>query len=111
MYKVITKPRYLGKNLVLLNRNYSKVQFPQESKEYVSSDKPTLSQFKNPLLHFFLIASSTYIIMNGICITLENKEREKEIIKEQKSLESKIQTHFDKENLKRWYSMLKFWNR
>ncbi|EGV65221.1 hypothetical protein CANTEDRAFT_102588 [Yamadazyma tenuis ATCC 10573] len=89
-------------------RNYSSIKFPQAANEIVH-EKPNLSQFKNPLLHTFLIASSTYMVLHIIALIDQYDEEEKILSREEKVLEEKIQSIIDEtkiRNEKSWYSFL-----
>ncbi|CAK7901229.1 hypothetical protein CAAN1_06S03070 [[Candida] anglica] len=85
-------------------RHYS-VKFPQ-----TSAPAPTVGQFRNPLLHCFLLASSTYIVLHTVWLSLEYEHREKELKKSTELLESRIQTYVDARSTadksKKWW---KFW--
>lgn len=75
--------------------------------------KPKISQFKTPLLHTFLIASTTYLLLNTIAMTLEYEEEKQKIETLEKSIESEIQTAIDnkkKQLESKWYQKLPlFW--
>lgn len=57
--------------------------------------KPQISQFKGPLLHTFLLASTTYIVLQTVWMNLEYSEKRAELEAESKSLEDKIQRLVD----------------
>lgn len=93
-------------------RSYSYVNFPQG--DSIESPKPTLSQFKNPLFHCFLIASTTYIVLHIVWTSLSSSEKEAKFIEKTKVLEDRIQQLVDErknefESTRKWSNMLKFW--
>lgn len=87
-------------------RKYSSIKFPQEFKT-ANNEKPTLSQFRNPLFHTFLIASSTYMLIHLFVSVSEYESEEKVLLKQEKDLESEIQSLIDVKAAqvpkKRWY--------
>ncbi|CUM54124.1 uncharacterized protein AC631_04744 [Debaryomyces fabryi] len=93
-------------------RGYSYVNFPLgDSTEPL---KPTLSQFKNPLFHCFLIASTTYIVLHIVWINLSSSEKEAKFIEKTKVLEDRIQQLVDDrkneyESKRKWSNVFKFW--
>ncbi|CAH6723093.1 hypothetical protein CLIB1444_13S00166 [[Candida] jaroonii] len=75
------------------------------------NSKPNISQFKTPLLHTFLIASTTYLLLNTIAMTLEYEEEKQKIENLEKSIEFEIQTVIDnkkKQLESRWYQKIPF---
>ena len=93
-------------------RSYSYVKFPQG--DSIESQKPTLSQFKNPLFHCFLIASTTYIVLHIVWTSLSSSEKEAKLIEKTRVLEDRIQELVDEkkdkfESTRRWSNMFKFW--
>lgn len=90
-------------------RHYS-VKFPQ-SVEELQPQKPKVGQFKTPLFHTFLIASSTYMFLHMVGLALEHEEEQKLYIQAEKELETEIQTLVDQKKLqlqlRRWYHF--FW--
>lgn len=87
-------------------RKYSNIKFPQEFKQ-VNNEKATIGQFRNPLFHTFLIASSTYMLIHLFVSIYEYQQEEKCLLKEEKDLEHEIQAIIDekasKVPTKRWY--------
>lgn len=93
-------------------RSYSYVNFPQG--DSIESRKPTLSQFKNPLFHCFLIASTTYIVLHIVYTSISCSEKEELFIERTKVLEDRIQQLVDEkknklESTRKWSNMFKFW--
>ena len=93
-------------------RSYSYVNFPQG--DSIESPKPTLSQFKNPLFHCFLVASTTYIVLHTVWTNLNSSEKEERFIDKTKAFEDRIQQLVDKkrnelESKKSWSHVFKFW--
>lgn len=93
-------------------RSYSYVNFPQGNS--IEPRKPTLSQFKNPLFHCFLIASTTYIVLHIVWTSLSSSEKEAKFIEKTKVLEDRIQQLVDErknefESTRKWSNMFKFW--
>lgn len=104
----ITRKNFLYKIL----RDYSYVNFPLGNS--AEPPKPTLSQFKNPLFHCFLIASTTYIVLHTIWINLSSSEKEAKFIEKTGVLEDRIQQLVDDrknayESKRTWYNVFKFW--
>ncbi|KAK6455030.1 uncharacterized protein RJT20DRAFT_54241 [Scheffersomyces xylosifermentans] len=74
-------------------RSYSTVKFPEAGFQPKQiQQKPQIRQFANPLLHAFLIASTTYIVLHSIWIRLEREEKEQVLTQRSKELEETIQT-------------------
>ncbi|OBA23373.1 hypothetical protein METBIDRAFT_35330 [Metschnikowia bicuspidata var. bicuspidata NRRL YB-4993] len=77
--------------------------------------KPKLSEFKNPLLHTFLLASATYMALQALWSALEYEHVEAELLKKSQILETEMQEAIedarkDMVPMKRgWLSSLKFW--
>lgn len=85
-------------------RRFYSVRFP----EHVGtiSTKPKISEFKNPLLHTFLIASSTCLVLHSLWLSLEKVEREKELAGRAKEMEAEIQKIVDENKpkvAKKWW--------
>lgn len=95
-----------------IQKQYSTVKFPQPTQDL--STKPKLSQFKNPLFHTFLLASTTYIILHTIWLNLEFNEKKRTLEYQSKDLEEEIQNLVDDKkaniqnnNKRSWYP--RFW--
>lgn len=56
----------------------------------VKEVKPKLSQFKNPLYHTFLVASSAYIFLHTMWFALEYEEEKKRLEAKSEALEKEI---------------------
>ena len=90
-------------------RSYS-VKFPQDHQE-LNESKPNISQFKYPLFHTFLIASTTYMVLHAVSLSIDIGDEEKKYSEEEADLEQEIKTIVDQKKEmanKRWYSYL--WN-
>lgn len=75
---------------------------------------PTLRDFRYPLFHTFLMASSAFMALNALWYALEYEEVEKQLVAESASLESALQLALDdaaNDLTKRrsWASRLWFW--
>lgn len=92
----------------LFARRYS-VRFATEFDEL--NKKPTIGQFKYPLFHVFLIASSTYMAMNAWWYALEYEQTEKKLKEQSAVLDSQLQAALEEINAtkkellhkKHWY--------
>lgn len=80
--------------------------------------KPKLSEFKNPLLHTFLLASATYMALQALWSGLEYEHVEAELLEKSKVLEAEMQSALetarqDMEATNRhvWFPRLQFWKR
>lgn len=99
--------------LCQLTRKYSNVKFPQGND--IEPGKPTIGQFKTPLFHCFLIASTTYITLQAVWISLTREEKEEEFISETKALEEKVQHLVEEKKNEldykrnKWYNIFKIW--
>ncbi|KAK6462662.1 hypothetical protein DFJ63DRAFT_169367 [Scheffersomyces coipomensis] len=97
---------------ILTKRSYSTVNFSHIN-EAPKAPKPQIRQFSNPLLHTFLFASSTYILLNSIWLSLEHENKEKELLAKSKLLEDTIQELLDQkkvelehsESSRKWYKL------
>lgn len=61
------------------------VRFPQPN-----TTKPSLGQFRAPLLHTFLVASTAYIGLHTVWAKLEYDERKRVLERESNELEGRI---------------------
>lgn len=77
----------------LAQRQYSTVRFSTQFD--AANPKPTLAQFKYPLFHVFLIASSTYMAMNAWWYALEYKEKEQKLQEAARALDLELQAVID----------------
>lgn len=84
-------------------RNYS-VRFPQTTEE-LNHEKPTLSDFKNPLLHTFLIASSAYMALHIFVLSHEYEVEEQKLADKERSLEVEIEELLKQKKQKKWFSL------
>jgi hypothetical protein len=57
--------------------------------------KPALSEFRDALLHCFLLASTTYVALHTVWYVLELAERERELAATAAALETRIQALVD----------------
>ncbi|ODV78159.1 uncharacterized protein CANTADRAFT_7611 [Suhomyces tanzawaensis NRRL Y-17324] len=91
-----------------LARTLAKITFPEAQ----AQPKPKLSEFKNPLLHTFLVASSTCLVLHAVWLRLEYEVEEKKLAEKTKQLEDSIQDLLDEKRVeiersnKRWYHYL-----
>lgn len=93
-------------------RRMFSVKFPQsyEDLNHPVQSNPSLGQFKNPLFHCFLIASSTYMMFHIVSLKLEHDKEQQRYTYQEKELESSIQTIIDQKKRlldRRWYHI--FW--
>lgn len=105
--------------LALPRRHYS-VKFSENfDGQNPAPTKPTLGEFKNPLLHTFLLASATYMALQALWLALEYEHVEAELVAKSKVLETEMQKALDDARhemaasiaSKSWFSKLAFWNR
>ncbi|CUM62918.1 uncharacterized protein PRCAT00000478001 [Priceomyces carsonii] len=94
------------------SRRLSEVKFPEEQ---VDPSKPKIKEFKYPLFHTFLIASTTYVLLNSLYLKLEQEEKQNELLKRNEELENSIQILVNEKEQelrakqKKWYSIFNLW--
>lgn len=77
-------------------RRYATVKFSENfDGQQPEVTKPKLSEFRNPLLHTFLIASTAFMGLNTLWNWLEYAQVEKELIEKSKMLEAEMQKALD----------------
>lgn len=79
--------------------------------------KPKLRDFKYPLFHSFMLASSVYIGLNCWWYSLEYEQVEYKLLAEATELEENLQNalkevkeEHDLNLSRKWFARLKFWN-
>ncbi|QFZ28639.1 putative small nuclear ribonucleoprotein [Clavispora lusitaniae] len=96
-------------------RNYS-VKFSENFDGHVQATKPRLADFRYPLFHTFLLASSVYMGLNALWYSLEYEQVENSLIKQANKLEDELQRTLEEvksqhiKSADKWYSKLKFWS-
>ena len=85
--------------------------------QHPAPTKPNLSEFKNPLLHTFLLASATYMALQALWSSLEYEHVEAELLEKSRALEAEMYQALEEARQDMvlaksgWLSKLKFWNR
>lgn len=72
------------------SRTYAAIKFNENFDNPKLSPKPKLSQFKYPLFHTFLIASTAYMALNTLWYGLEYNEVEKKLREKSAKLEEEM---------------------
>lgn len=78
-----------------LLRSYSTVRFNENFNQQAPDPKPKISQFKYPLYHTFLLASTAYMGFHVVWYHLEYKEVEKDLKEKAERLENEMQKALD----------------
>lgn len=79
--------------------------------------KPKIRDFRYPLFHSFLLASSVYMGLNCWWYALEYEQVENKLLAQANELESKLQMaleevkeEHDLHSSRKWFSRIKFWS-
>lgn len=100
-------------------RHYSVKFSPNFDGQSPEPKRPQLRDFRYPLFHTFLLASTTFMALNTLWYSLEYEQVEQQLIEQSKVLEAEMQQALDeaREDLQKsspkssWTSWIKFWKR
>lgn len=78
--------------------------------------KPRIRDFKNPIIHTLLIASTAYMALNAVWYSLEYEHVEEDLRKESLALEQELQSALDDAQRdlltqRSWGSIFSFWRK